>query len=197
MNLIVAVDSSWGIGRKGHLLFRIREDMKRFRRLTVGKTIVVGRKTVETFPDKKPLPDRRNIVLSRNPDFSMDGADICWSLDELFDTIRGDDPDDILIVGGDSLYEQLLPYCEKAFVTHVEGRFDADAFFPNLLQHPDWELDDPGTLMLDENRSERTFRWATYRNSAVRPLPDPATGETNPPNPPKNALTPVCGYRKI
>lgn len=161
MNAIVAVDSEWGIGRRDSLLFRIREDLKRLKRMTVGKTIIVGRRTLQTFPAGQPLADRRNLVLSHNPDLRLDGAEVFGSVQDLLDVVRDLPSEEVYVLGGDSVYRQLLPFCERAFITHVEGRFDADAFFPNLAKHKDWVLVDEGALNQDV---EMTYRWAEYRN---------------------------------
>ena len=109
MNLIVAVDLNWGIGHAGGLLVSLREDMKRFKEMTIGQVVVLGRKTLATFPGGKPLPGRTNVILTHQPDFSVDGALVCHSLDELFGLLAGFSDESIYLIGGSSLYEQLLP----------------------------------------------------------------------------------------
>ena len=168
MNLIVAVDSTWGIGKDGRLLFRIREDMKRFRRLTVGKTIVFGRKTMETFPNGHPLPDRKNIVMSRSSWVPPGAIQTCRSTEELFQATRSIPSEEVFIIGGESIYRQLLRYCEFAYVTRVEGAFDADAFFPDLDADNDWQITDPGELLHDGSLS---YRWVTYRHLRLEEIP--------------------------
>lgn len=168
MNLIVAVDSAWGIGKDGRLLFRIREDMKRFRHLTVGKTIVFGRRTMETFPDGRPLADRNNIVMTRSASFPDEGIRACRSAEALFSIIRPIPKTDVFLIGGESVYRQFLPYCDTAFVTRVEGDFGADAFFPDLDTNPDWELTEIGEEMTDGTLK---YRWSEYRNLHPKEIP--------------------------
>ena len=117
MNLIVAADRNWGIGNKGDLLVRIPADHKMFRQETVGKVVVLGRKTMDTFPGGRPLKDRTNIVLTRNPSYQNGDAVIVHSVKELLETLKAYDSDDVYIIGGTSVYEQLLPYCDTAHVT--------------------------------------------------------------------------------
>ena len=140
MNLIVAVDKNWGIGLKNKLLVSIPEDMKFFRTETTGKVIVLGRKTLETFPGKMPLKNRTNIILSQNPKFQVKGALVCHSVEEALKELQNYDSQDVYIVGGDSIYRAFLPYCDVAHVTRMRHAYEADAWFPNLEADPDWEL---------------------------------------------------------
>lgn len=168
MNLIVAVDEAWGIGRENHLLFRIREDMMRFRRMTIGRTIVFGRRTLETFPGGQALAGRDNILLTHDPLFAAAGIRVCHSEEDLLETLRPIPPDEVFVVGGASVYRQLFRYCSLAYVTHVGGFFHADAFFPDLDADPDWLLCDPGMPMQD---GPLDYRWALYRN--LNPMEEP------------------------
>ena len=140
MNVIVAVDSHWGIGNKGELLVRIPNDHKFFREETTGKVVVLGRKTLETFPQGLPLKNRTNIILSSNQDYQVRDAVVVHNLEELMEELKKYRSEDIYIVGGDSVYRQLLPYCDVAHVTRTEHAYEADAWFANLEQSPDWEL---------------------------------------------------------
>ena len=140
MNLIVAVDKNWAIGYQNKLLVSIPEDMKFFRNETTGKVVVMGRKTLETFPNGLPLKNRTNIVLTRNPDYKVKGAEVCGSVEEALDLISAYPPEDVYIIGGDTIYKQFLPYCDTAHVTRIDHAYMADAWFPNLEQDPDWEL---------------------------------------------------------
>ncbi|MCD8325757.1 MAG: dihydrofolate reductase [Lachnospiraceae bacterium] len=141
MNLIVAVDQNWAIGNKGKLLVSIPNDQKNnFRARTMGNVIVLGRKTMDTFPQRRPLPNRTNIILSRNPEYKVKDAIVLHSLEELKEKLQHYPAESIYVTGGDSIYRQLLPYCDTAYVTMIEHRYDADAFFPNLDQDPDWEM---------------------------------------------------------
>ena len=140
MNLIAAVDRNWAIGNKGQLLVRIPNDHKMFRQETLGKVVVYGRKTLETFPMAQPLDRRENIVLSRNPDLKVRGARVVRSVGELLELCREYAPEDVYIIGGESVYRQLLPYCDTAHITKIDYAYEADAFFPNLDEDPEWEI---------------------------------------------------------
>jgi len=140
MNLIVNVDNAWGIGREGRLLAHLSADMRRFKQLTVGQVIVLGRKTLETFPGGRPLPDRTNIVLTRSRSLEIPGVQICRDLAELAARLAEVATDRVFVVGGASVYRLLLPFCRLAYVTRMQADFAADAWFPNLDQDPAWRL---------------------------------------------------------
>jgi len=134
MKAIVVVDNNWGIGKDGQLLTHLPGDLKYFKEKTLGKTIIVGRKTLESFPGGKPLPGRTNIVLTENPEFQRKNCSICYDLDDLFDEIAMLDGQDIFVAGGACIYEMFLPYCDEVFVTKIQASYDADKHFPNLDQ---------------------------------------------------------------
>lgn len=140
MNLIAAVDRNWAIGNKGQLLVRIPNDHKMFRQETLDKVVVYGRKTLETFPLSQPLDRRVNIILSTNQDLQVRNAQVVHSVEELLQACKAYDSDDIYVIGGASVYSQLLPYCDTAHITKIDYAYEADAFFPNLDQDPDWEI---------------------------------------------------------
>ena len=140
MNLIVAVDENWGIGKNGELLVRIPNDQKFFREETTGKVVVLGRKTMETFPGGRPLKNRQNIILSTKPDYKVEGAVVVHSIDELLEEVKQYPTEDVYIIGGDSVYKQMLPYCDVAHVTKIDMSYDADAFHPNLDKDSEWEI---------------------------------------------------------
>lgn len=142
MNVIVAADKNWGIGYQGQLLVRIPNDHKQFRKATVGKVVVLGRKTLETFPQKQPLEKRTNIILSRDKNYKVKDAVVVHSVDELLEELKKYDSDDIYIIGGDSIYQQMLPYCDAATVTRIDYAYQADAHFPDLDAMEDWEIVD-------------------------------------------------------
>ncbi|MBQ7556727.1 MAG: dihydrofolate reductase [Lachnospiraceae bacterium] len=144
MIAIAAVDSNWGIGYRGKLLATIPEDMKFFRRTTLEKTVILGRKTLETFPGKKPLPQRDNIILSRDRSFTVPGACVVHSVEEALSVTSDLDPGDVFVIGGESVYRAFLPHTDRAFITKIDHRFEADAFFPDLDADPGWKLSDPG-----------------------------------------------------
>lgn len=132
MNMIVAVDANWGIGNKNNLLVRIPADHKMFRNETTGKVVVLGRKTLETFPNAKPLPNRTNIILSTNPDYRVKDAEVVHSIEELLEHLKKYNDEDIYIIGGASVYEAMLKYVDTVHVTKIDHEYEADAFFPNL-----------------------------------------------------------------
>lgn len=140
MNLIVNVDSNWAIGYRGKLLVSILEDMKFFRSETTGKVVVLGRKTLDTFPGGQPLKNRTNIILTRNPNYQVKGAIICHSVEEVLEELKKYNSEDVYIIGGDSIYKEFLPYCDVAHVTRTDHVYDADAWFPNLEEDPAWVL---------------------------------------------------------
>ena len=140
MNLIVAVDSNWAIGKENKLLVSIPQDMKFFRETTKGKVVAMGRKTLESFPGGQPLKNRTNIILTRNPNYQVKGAIICHSVEEVLEELKKYNSEDVYIIGGDSIYKEFLPYCDVAHVTRTDHVYDADAWFPNLEEDPAWVL---------------------------------------------------------
>ena len=128
MKLIVAVDRSWAIGREGDQLLYLSADLRRFKELTLGGTVILGRKTLATFPGGRPLKGRRNLILSRSPDFAPEWAEVFRSVEELLAAA----PEDSFVIGGESVYRALLPYCTTAYVTKIDAAFPADRFFPDL-----------------------------------------------------------------
>ena len=140
MNIIVAVDRNWAIGYKNKLLVSIPADMKFFRSTTTGKVVVMGRKTLESFPNGLPLKNRINIVLTANREFKVKDAIICNSVEELLEELKKYDSDDIYVIGADSIYNKMLPYCNVAHVTKIDHAYEADTWFPNLDELPEWEI---------------------------------------------------------
>lgn len=140
MNLIVAVDKNWAIGKDNRLLVSIPADMKFFRSVTTGKVVVMGRKTLESFPNGLPLKNRTNIVLTQNPDFRVKDAIVCHSVPEVLEELKQYESGDVYVIGGDSIYRQFLPYCDVAHVTKVDHTYEAGAWFPNLDEMPEWEI---------------------------------------------------------
>ncbi len=140
MNLIAAVDKNWGIGLNNQLLVRIPEDMKRFRQITTGNVVVMGRKTLESFPGGQPLKNRSNIVLTRDQGYQAKGAVCVHSMEELFEELEKYCSEDIYIIGGESIYRQMLDQCDTALITMINFAYQADAWFPNLDGQKEWEL---------------------------------------------------------
>lgn len=140
MNLIVNVDKNWAIGLGSKLLVRIPQDMKYFRSMTTGHVVVMGRKTLESFPESKPLPNRANIVLTRDQSYQAPGALVVHSMEELKEELKKYPEEEVFVIGGGQIYRELLPLCDKAYVTKVDRAFDADVYFPDLDQDPQWKM---------------------------------------------------------
>ena len=140
MNMIVAVDKNWAIGCNNRLLVSIPADMKMFRQETTGKVVVLGRKTLETFPNGLPLKNRVNIIISRNKDYQVKGATVVHSVEEALEEIKKYPKDQVYCIGGDSIYKQFLPYCDVAHVTKIDFAYEADRYFPNLDEMPEWKI---------------------------------------------------------
>ena len=140
MNLIVAVDENWAIGKDNKLLVSIPADMKFFRETTTGKVVVMGRKTLESFPNGLPLKNRTNIVLTRNRDYQVKDAIVVHSVPELLVKLDKYSSEDVYVIGGDSVYQELLPYCDVAHVTKINHVYAADSWFPNLDETGEWEI---------------------------------------------------------
>jgi dihydrofolate reductase len=140
MKLIVAVDKNWAIGKNNSLLVRIPNDLKNFRELTTGKVVVMGRKTLESFPGGMPLPKRVNIVMTTQKDYDGRGAIVVHNDEELWKTLSTYDSDDIFVIGGGSIYRKLLPYCDTAYVTRIDYAYEADTYMPNLDKEPGWHF---------------------------------------------------------
>lgn len=160
MKLIVAVDKEWNIGNKGDLLFYIPDDLKFFRSKTIEKIVVMGRKTLESFPNSKPLKNRVNIVLSRNKNLEVEGATFVSDIDELKVVLSQYNSDDVYVIGGESIYTALLPLCDTAIITHIDSvASEADKKFPKL-DESEWILhDDSG----EKECNGYKFRWCEYK----------------------------------
>ena len=165
MNAIVVVDQNWAIGRDGGLLFSLPTDMKRFRSLTIDGTVILGRKTLDSFPGGRPLPRRRNIVITRNVDFDRQGCEIVPSPQAALELAAGTEADKLLIIGGGSVYAALLSRCKRAYLTKVEAvAEDADTFFPNLDKLPGWEIE-KDSEPVEENGV--VYRFVDYVNTKL------------------------------
>ena len=140
MKLIVAVDKEWGIGNKGDLLARIRADLLNFRDLTTGKIVILGSNTLATFPGGKALKNRTNIVLHPSEEYHPENTTVAHSIDELLEIVKKYDTNDVFVIGGASVYRQMLPYCDTAYVTKFDKSFEKDVYFPNLDEDSEWEL---------------------------------------------------------
>ena len=158
MIAIAAVDRNWAIGNKGQLLISLPEDQKGvFKKYTAGHTVVYGRKTLETFPGQRLLPNRVNVILSRNFDFQKEGAVVLHSVDELQDFLDLT-ADDVYLIGGASMYNSLIGLCDRAIITNIRAEFEADCHFPNLDKDPEWELESEEDPVMSEKGVEFTVK---------------------------------------
>ena len=140
MNAIAAVDANWAIGNKNRLLTSIPADMKFFREKTMGHVVVMGRKTLESFPNGLPLKNRVNIVLTANRSYKVKDAVIVHTKEELLEELKKYDSNELYVIGGGSIYEMLIPYCDTAYITKIDHAYDADTYFPDLDADPEWEM---------------------------------------------------------
>ncbi len=136
MELIAAVDENWALGKDGRQPVYLKEDLKRFKSLTLGRAVILGRKTLATFPGGQPLIGRDNFILSTNPTFSPEGARVFRCLEELLQVA----PENSVVIGGASVYQALLPHCSIAYVTKIHASFPADVWLTNLDSAPEWSL---------------------------------------------------------
>ncbi len=159
MTAIVCVSKNWGIGKNNDLLFHISSDLKRFRSLTLGRNIIMGRKTLESFPGGNPLPKRNNIVLSTTME-ERKGVTVVRSLDEAMEYMT----EDSYLCGGEQIYRLLLPYCSRALVTVVDEEVDSEHFFPNLDEMPEWKIESISEEMEEDGHR---FRFIDYVNQPL------------------------------
>ena len=164
MNAIVVVDRNWAIGCDGDLLFSLPTDMRRFRSLTLGGTVILGRKTLDSFPGGRPLPERRNIVITHNVDFDRSDCEVVVNPDAALALTAGTEDDRIWIIGGGSTYTALLQRCKRVYLTKVDAEAAADTFFPNLDKLPGWEIE-----VCSEPVTENgyTYRFLNYINTKL------------------------------
>jgi dihydrofolate reductase len=140
MNLIVAVDKNWSIGYKNKLLISIPDDMKFFRETTTGNVVVMGKNTLLSFPNGKPLKNRENIVITHDKAFKAEGAVVVNSIEEALEEVKKYNTENVYVIGGGSIYEQMLPYVDTAYVTYIDFEYEADTKFPNLDNSKEWKL---------------------------------------------------------
>ncbi len=154
MNLIVAVDKNWAIGYKNQLLVRIPADQRFFRDETTGKAVIMGRSTLESFPGGQPLKNRTNIVITKKKDYKVKEAIVVNSIEEAMEIAGRYKPEDVYIIGGASIYKQMLPFCKVAHITKIDYAYQADTYFPNMDQIDGW--------VLAEESEEQTYYDLTY-----------------------------------
>ncbi len=140
MKIIVAVDKNWGIGNKNKLLVSIPDDMKFFRETTTGNVVIMGKNTLKSFPNGRPLKNRVNIVLTSDENFTAGDAIIVHSVEEAVEEAKKYADRELYVIGGASIYEQMLDYCDTAYVTYIDYSYEADCYFPNLDNKQEWKL---------------------------------------------------------
>lgn len=160
MKLIVAVDKNWAIGYNNNLLVRIPDDMKQFREKTTGNVVIMGRKTLESFPNARPLKDRVNIVITSNENYQAGDAIIVHSIEEAVAEAQKYNTENVFVIGGGSVYKDMLQYCDTAYVTYIDHAYAADTFFPSLDASDEWYVAEES----DENTYfDLEYYYRTYK----------------------------------
>ncbi len=158
ITMIVTADKNWGIGKGGKKILDVPDDLKYIRDVSRGKTLLMGRKTFETMFQGKVLPDRNTIVLSRSAGYCPKGAFVADSIEQAMKNAL-ESGQDIYIVGGESVFSQLLDLCDEVQVTAADYIYDADAFLENLDKHPEWVL---GALSEEQTYFDIVYFHKTY-----------------------------------
>lgn len=158
MKLIAAVDENWALGYQGDQLAYLKEDLKRFKALTLGHPVILGRRTLATFPGGKPLKGRENLILSATPGFAPEGAEVFPNLESLLARA----PADSFVIGGASVYAALLPYCDTAYITKLRAAFPADVWLPNLDDSPEWEISEQSAPLEQDGL---VYHYVTYERA--------------------------------
>ena len=163
MNLIVAADKNWGIGRDNGLLASIPTDMKYFKEHTMDKVVVMGRRTLESMPGKRGLPKRVNYVLTSNPDFEAERCITVNTEDELWERLSEYDPDDVFLIGGATLYNRFYKLCDRLYVTKMDADLGADTFIVDFDKDPDFEIVSESEPVTENGI---TYRFVVYEKKA-------------------------------
>jgi len=161
MKLIAAVNKNWGIGKDNDLLYHIPGDMKFFRSKTKDNIIIVGRKTLESFPDGKPLKFRTNVVLTTDTNYKADDAVIFNTVDDIVSYVKNHSDKDVYVCGGAQIYNLFLPLCSTAYITKIDDDKDAEKFMTNLDDNPDWKLIEQSETFVENGYS---YKFCTYTN---------------------------------
>ncbi len=169
MELIVLVDRNWAIGYQGDQIVRIKQDLARFRELTADSVVIFGRKTLATFPGGRPLPGRENWLLTRNPDFRSEGVEVFHSLEAVLAKAAATESSGkkVFVIGGTSVYEQLLPYCRAAEVTMADHEWPADVYFPDLTENPNWVETARSETYVAGTKTPFPFQFVRFENLSV------------------------------
>lgn len=140
MNLIAAVDNKWGIGYKNKLLISIPDDMKFFKEITTGKVCIMGRNTLNSLPGGRPLDGRINIVLTKDKTFKKNGVTVVNSVEQALEAVKEYDTKDVFVIGGESIYNQFMPYVDTAYITYIDYTYQADKYIENLDKNNEWKM---------------------------------------------------------
>lgn len=159
MNLIVAADSKWGIGKEGGLLANLPTDMKYFRDMTSGKVLVMGRKTLESMPGRKGLPNRINYVLTSKQSYEAEGCIVVNSPEELWAELSKYESDDIFLIGGAAVYNAFYKLCDRLYITKIDADLGADTFIVNMAEDKDFKLESESAPVTENGL---TYRFTTY-----------------------------------
>ncbi len=169
LKAIVAVCDDWGIGADGDMVVSNRADMRHFVQKTSGHTVIMGRRTLESFPNARPLKNRRNIVLTRDAAFACEGAEVVHSVDEALSAVT--ENEEAWVIGGGKVYAELLPYCVEAEITHNHCVRDSDTYFPDLSRDEAWEIFEasgPREVESGEGDAGLTYEFVTYRRRSAQ-----------------------------
>lgn len=166
MNIILAADRNWAIGKDNDLLIHLPGDLKYFKKMTTGKTVIMGRKTLESLPDGKPLPNRRNIILTRADDFQVSGAEVLNSIEDVLHLIKSGDlkSDEAFVIGGADIYKQMMPHCDKFYITKIDAELPADRYFVDLDQVDGLEITWSGPI---EEYKGTKYQYVLYERRTI------------------------------
>lgn len=166
MNIILAADRNWAIGKDNDLLIHLPGDLKYFKKMTTGKTVIMGRKTLESLPGGKPLPNRRNIILTRSVDFQVSGAEVLNSVEDVLHLIKSGDlkSDEAFVIGGADIYKQMMPYCDKFYITKIEAELPADRYFVDLDEVDDLKITWTGPI---EEYKGAKYQYVLYERRTI------------------------------
>lgn len=166
MNIILAADRNWAIGKDNDLLIHLPGDLKYFKKMTTGKTVIMGRKTLESLPGGKPLPNRRNIILTRSDDFQVSGAEVLNSVEDVLHLIKSGNlkSDEAFVIGGADIYKQMMPYCDKFYITKIEAELPADRYFVDLDEVNDLKITWTGPI---EEYKGTKYQYVLYERRTI------------------------------
>lgn len=166
MNIILAADRNWAIGKDNDLLIHLPGELKYFKNMTTGKTVIMGRKTLESLPGGKPLPNRRNIILTRSADFKVSGAEVLNSIEDVLHLIKSGnlESDEVFIIGGADIYKQMMPYCDKFYITKIEAELPADRYFVDLDEVDDLKITWTGPI---EEYKGTKYQYVLYERRTI------------------------------